>query len=86
MQLPFDQYNADESTEMKPLSNAPELEKRGITSIQELHATGKAKDELVKRLLESFPDLYKEQGMGNREAVVLTVIELQTSRHADKYV
>ncbi|MCJ1425591.1 hypothetical protein MMC29_003491 [Sticta canariensis] len=46
--------------EAKPLSDAPEVEKRDITSIQELRAAGKAKDEIVKHLLEAFPDLYKE--------------------------
>ena len=86
MQLPFDQNNADESTEAKPLSNTSEFERKDITSIQELHAAGKAKDDIVKHQLEAFPDLYKGQGMGKREAVVLTAVELQTSRHADKYV
>lgn len=70
-----------------PKPNQPEIEH--FKFIQTLHRDGHSKDEITNRALETYPDLCKGQGSGTEEArkeIVLSKVEIYTSRWAESYI
>ncbi|MCJ1264546.1 hypothetical protein MMC22_004418 [Lobaria immixta] len=70
-----------------PKPNQPEIEH--FKFIQTLHRDGHSKEDITNRALETFPDLCKGQGSGTEEArkkIVLSKVEIYTSRWAESYI
>ncbi|MCJ1261825.1 hypothetical protein MMC22_001693 [Lobaria immixta] len=77
-------YNAN-IPQSKP--NQPENEH--LKFIQTLHRDGHSKDDITERALATYPDLCKGQGAGTEEArkvIVLSNVEIYTSKWADSYI
>lgn len=82
--------NADVATDV-PQPKPNRLENKHKVFIQTLFFIEKqSKDEIKKRTMEKFPDLYKEEGPRGteeyRESMVSSNVELQTSKWATKVI
>ena len=71
----------------KAKPNQPEIEH--LKFIQTLHRDGHSKDDITDCALATYPDLCKGQGPGTeeaRKAIVLSNVEIYTSRWAESYI
>lgn len=83
-QAPTNELPSDIPT---PKPNQPEIEH--FKFIQTLQRDGNSKEDITNRALETYPDLCKGQGSGTEEArkeIVLSKVEIYTSRWAESYI
>lgn len=88
MWLRLDVNSADELTDAAKSPPNP-AEPMHLRFFQSLHAAGENKDEITKLTVDEFPNLCKGRGDGSevaRAVAVRTIVELNTSKWADKYI
>lgn len=87
--LPQTQTPTDDPPPDIPKSKPNQPEPQHLRFIQTLHRDGLSKDAIADRALATYPDLCKGQGKSMeeaRKAFVLSVVEIYTSRWAERYI